>query len=398
MDFSDQQNQALKAVRDWLVGDNDRQVFRLFGYAGTGKTTLAKYFAQDFPGTLFGAFTGKAALVLRQKGCVGASTIHSLIYTPCDKSRLALVGLQFDLEKLAGATPPDPTAIKALRERIREEEKRLKQPSFNKADFSPVEQAPLVVIDEVSMVGTKLAEDLLSYGTKTLVLGDPAQLPPVADGGYFTNSAPDFMLDEVHRQAAGSPIITLATHVRGGGRVSLGEYGDSRVIMRGMMSPVEIAAKHSIILCGKNATRRSINRVVRDKVHGRTGPLPQVDDRLVCLKNNSELGLLNGSLWTVVFTSFIDDTMVSLELVGDDGTEVATCAHTAPFLGQEVDFRRRRDADEFDFGYCLTTHKAQGSQWPSVYVVDESEVFRDDRSKWLYTAITRAADRVTVAV
>ena len=76
MAWSPQQDAALKAVSAWLKA-GDRPVFRLFGYAGTGKTTLAKQIAEDAPGEVaFRAFTGKAALVLKSKGCRGASTIE----------------------------------------------------------------------------------------------------------------------------------------------------------------------------------------------------------------------------------------------------------------------------------------------------------------------------------
>src|SRR6188508_3047527 len=81
--FSPEQDAALKAVADWLkIKPGSRApVFRLFGYAGTGKTTLARHIAEGVDGkVLFAAFTGKAAQVMRNKGCAGASTIHSLIY------------------------------------------------------------------------------------------------------------------------------------------------------------------------------------------------------------------------------------------------------------------------------------------------------------------------------
>src|SRR5689334_16182935 len=80
MQWSPKQDAALRSVADWLKG-GDRQVFRLFGYAGTGKTTLARHIAENADGdVVFAAFTGKAAHVMRGKGCTGASTIHSLIY------------------------------------------------------------------------------------------------------------------------------------------------------------------------------------------------------------------------------------------------------------------------------------------------------------------------------
>src|SRR5437879_12805740 len=80
--FTPHQDAALRAASAWLKAARGRpSIFRLFGYAGTGKTTLAKHIAESVDGkVLFAAFTGKAASVMRSKGCARASTIHSLIY------------------------------------------------------------------------------------------------------------------------------------------------------------------------------------------------------------------------------------------------------------------------------------------------------------------------------
>ena len=140
MSWSPQQDAALKAVAEWLRR-GDRPVFRLFGYAGTGKTTLAKHIAEDVDGEVaFGAYTGKAALVLRSKGCPDASTIHSMIYRSRESDE---GGPQFVLNRQ-----------------------------------SPAAKADLIIIDECSMVDEELGRDLLSFGQPVLVLGDPAQLPP----------------------------------------------------------------------------------------------------------------------------------------------------------------------------------------------------------------------------
>ena len=69
------------------------------------------------------------------------------------------------------------------------------------------------------MVDEELGRDLLSFGKPVLVLGDPAQLPPVKGGGFFTEAEPDIMLTEVHRQAADNPIIRMSMVVREGGRL-----------------------------------------------------------------------------------------------------------------------------------------------------------------------------------
>jgi exodeoxyribonuclease-5 len=405
VEWTVQQQAAIDAVRDWFANRTaTQQVFRLFGYAGTGKTTLAKACAESVTGNvLFGSFTGKAAHVLRQKGCGAARTIHSLIYQPRDKSSAYLAELkELYTALLAKAVTPEERErheekCRELANAIAKEQSGLKQPAFSLNLESDVQHCRLVVIDEVSMVGEQMGRDLLFFEKPVLVLGDPAQLPPVADGGYFTTAKPDVMLEEVHRQAEGSPVIALATRVRGGRALAPGAYGESAVVPRGTVPVEEIARGFDQALCGRNATRRALNAAIR-RTLGRTSPFPVEGDRLVCLRNNHEMGLLNGSLWNVQVARELDEKEIALSLAPQDGgREVHTTAHKAVFLGKELDYFERRDADEFDFGYALTVHKAQGSQWPSVYVVDESTSFREHARRWLYTAITRAAERVTVS-
>src|SRR3984893_10695289 len=186
--FTPQQDAALSAVADWLKAKPGQTgtppLFRLFGYAGTGKTTLARHLAEDVDGkVLYAAFTGKAALVMRRKGCEGASTIHSMIYKPI--------------------------------------ERETETPTFELWDDAPIASARLIVIDECSMVDAELGRDLMSFGVPVLVLGDPAQLPPIQGGGFFTEAEPNVMLTEVHRQARDNPIIRLSMHVRAGEQLAI---------------------------------------------------------------------------------------------------------------------------------------------------------------------------------
>src|SRR5436309_13711778 len=202
--FTPHQNAALKAVADWLKAKPGKHgtppVFRLFGYAGTGKTTLARHIADGVSGEVkFAAFTGKAALVMRNKGCDGASTIHSLIYRPRESGE--------------------------------------EQPSFELWDDAPASKAKLIVIDECSMVDAELGRDLMSFQCPLLVLGDPAQLPPIAGGGFFTNVEPDAMLTEVHRQAQNDPIVRMSMQVREGQRLVPGEYGQTSVVTTDTFDP-----------------------------------------------------------------------------------------------------------------------------------------------------------------
>jgi exodeoxyribonuclease-5 len=167
------------------------------------------------------------------------------------------------------------------------------------------------------------------------------------------------------------------------------------VLPSGTKVGAEAALEADQIIVGKNATRLAYNQRVRALL-GRTSPYPEVGDRLVCLRNNHNLGLLNGSIWNTLRS--LEDEHIQLELASDDNVDqtVEVGAHRQPFIGEKVPLWDRQDAEEFDHGYALTCHKAQGSQWDNVMIKDESGVFRDERHRWLYTALTRAAKTVTV--
>lgn len=368
MSWSNQQSAAIKTVRDWATGRGGSQVMRLFGFAGTGKTTIAKELAGGIDGTVFCAPTGKASLVLRRKGCAGAQTIHSLIY-------------------------------KALEDEVTGEV------TFKLNPDSAAAGARLIIVDESSMVDDAVASDLLSYGTKVLALGDPAQLPPVNGEGYFTRVQPDIMLTEVHRQAADNPIIAMSMTVRTGGELEVGDYGTSRVVHRGHIdrdSMREMALGADQLLCGLNKTRQAFNDRIR-QIQGRPHQAPVAGDKLICLRNNREKGLLNGGMWTALDVSSRSSSYLMRVRSDDDPDITSPLDVTTPALffsgrEKEMDWKARKRADEFTFGYAVTVHKSQGSQWDNVLVFDESRVFREDSARHLYTAITRAAERITVVV
>lgn len=371
MTWSPQQGRAIADVKAWLADPKGKQVFRLFGYAGTGKTTPAKELAGSVKGTvLYATFTGKAALVLRKKGCEDASTIHSLIYKV-------------------------------------EVNDRTGEASFNLNPESELASAALLIVDEVSMVGEALARDLLSFNTRILVLGDPAQLPPVKDEGFFINVAPDVMLTEVHRQAQDNPIIRMSMEIREGNRLQRGAYGDSRVIACSDVSQDELrdlVVGADQLLCGLNRTRMAYNRRIR-ALKGLSGQAetwhPTKGDRLICLKNKRDKQLFNGAMWKA---DIVGDKFrcfgIEAHSLDDDRDPLTLEVAEEFFNGTEhaLNWRERRQYDEFTFGWAITCHKAQGSQWDDVIVFDESGAFRDAKSNWLYTAVTRAAERLTVVV
>ncbi len=368
-----EQDRALVEINRWLKA-GETQVFRLFGYAGTGKTTLARHIAEGIDGdVLFAAFTGKAAQVLRSRGARGATTIHSLIYRPRGEETVE--------DEETGETSVSPTF--ALNRR------------------SPVSEAKLVIVDECSMVDEELGRDLLSFGTPVLVLGDPGQLPPVSGGGFFTEHEPDFLLEEVHRQARDNPIIDLAQTVREGREIMYGDYGaTAQVIAKGDVS-ADLVMDADQVLVGTNRTRRRYNQRLRE-LKGFDGLHPSAGDKLVCLRNDTAKGLLNGSLWQVTSAPRSVKPWLSLLVRAEDEGIERTSAKVKVLKSvfeepdATVPWQLRRRYDDFDFGYALTVHKAQGSQWDNVVLFDESYAFREHRQRWLYTAITRAAESLTI--
>ena len=417
MKWSKQQDDALKAVAAWIT-DPEKQVFRLFGFAGTGKTSLARHFAEGVDGrVMFGAFTGKAAHVLRSKGCHNAATIHSMIYVSKGDHESMIRSLENELanrvveikegipkhelehfEDFLKKIVDEDKQVIVLRAKIEREKLSDDKPLFRKNPESDVRFAKLIVIDECSMVDEKMGEDLLSFGVKILVLGDPAQLPPVGGAGYFTeNVEPDVMLTDIHRQALDSPILSLATQVRNKERLTLGDYGNCSVISQHQLKP-SVAMAADQMLVGRNATRRSTNRRSRQLL-GRSSDMPELSDRLVCLGNNHDLGLSNGAIYNIREMHDLDqdsDKVIMSVSPEGDAMLIPLTAHLAPFRGEDIHWAAKRSAEQFDYGYALTVHKSQGSQWDNVLLFDESGCFRKDRYRWLYTGITRAAEKLTI--
>ena len=362
--LSPMQAEAVHKITDWIQRPK-KQVFRLFGYAGTGKTTtIAAAISQLNLRAAYIAYTGKAASVMRNNG-LPADTLHGLIY-------------QFD-----------------------HEDKKNRELYFSLNPESRAKHVDLIVLDECSMVGEGTARDLLSFGTPVLAIGDPAQLPPVKGAGYFTDAQPDTLLTEVHRQALDSPVLKLATQVREGVTPGVGQYGDSAIILGSRMDEDRLWTADQVLV-GMNKTRERLNK--RARAHfGMTGPYPQFGDKLVCTRNNHSHGVLNGELFTVISCEDATDASahwLKISVVNNDNPTQRVIedlpVHKSFFDGQPIGDFQERLTVHFDYGYALTVHKAQGSQWNDVIIVDESAVFRETSRNWLYTGITRAAERVTI--
>lgn len=373
---SAEQHRAIREIIDWYR--HGGQEFYLAGYAGVGKSTVAAMAIEELGAVcgvrrvLTAAYTGKAASVLRKKGIESAQTIHSLIYTAV---------VDEDTGEL----------------------------HFVISEESPAANADLIVLDECSMVDQAMADDLRSFGAKILVMGDPGQLPPISGQGAFTNREPDVFLREIHRQAADSPIIELATLARQGRPLPAG-YAKNGVQVLPLTKETQplVYREGTQPICGLNRVRYVYNLRIRTR-RGFGGELPQPGERVICCRNNREEGLFNGSTGTMLSAGREHPSLrgaVCLDVKLDDLSRPSVGLDVDPYL-----IRRHFSAavvkklplprgtpwlNEFDFGHVLTAHKAQGSSWDDVTVIDDSAAFRDTRSNWLYTSITRAERSLTV--
>jgi exodeoxyribonuclease-5 len=203
----------------------------------------------------------------------------------------------------------------------------------------------------------------------------------------------------VHRQAE-NPIVRLSMQIRAGERLAPADYGTTQVVRRSDLDPQRVLEADQVLV-GRNATRRAYNARMRER-RGFTEALPLAGDKLVCLRNNKKKGLFNGSLWQVAERRARKTGVLTLRLTPEDSVGRAVKVSVRPecFTGaiEELDWSIRKRYDEFDFGYVLTVHKAQGSQWDDVVLFDESFAFPDSRERWLYTGVTRAAKRLTVVL
>jgi exodeoxyribonuclease-5 len=399
--LSGEQRRALDKIVAWQANPRSPQVMRLFGHAGSGKTHVARTVAGAVgDGVQFAAFSGKATSVLAGRGCLPATTLHGLIYQPVGEMRAGLSELDRRIRLCPDQGSPHCRRLKSERATL---QAKLRSPQFRLKEgrTSPLHQASLLVVDEVSMVGRQMADDILSFGRKVLVLGDPEQLPPVGSEGFFTNAKPDILLREIHRQDGDSRILEVATRIR-----SSGIDPDRGLVPADYLDGINLAGlcEYDQVLCGKNATRWWLNTWMRHAL-GRTSALPEAGDKVVCLANNKDLGIYNGQAFTVSDAWEDGPSRLQLELLDESGNPVCAGALTCGFEDLEGERvaagdGRKSEYGAFTFANALTVHKAQGSQFPSVVVIDESSVFARSGSetprRWLYTAVTRACTEVAL--
>ncbi len=394
------QLEAEKLIEDWFL-HSTKQVFVLAGYAGTGKTTILKHVVCEKlnltpdDSAAFVTPTGKAATVLIRSG-IPAATLHKLIYQSItEEKKIELNGKIITVEKL----------------------------SFKRRD-SIDKSIKLIVLDEASMVSDEVLYDLTEFGVKLLLCGDNAQLPPVEGlNGFLTE--PDYTLKTIVRQQLGNPIIKLSEMAREGKFIPYGNYGGSCVVMSKRILTGEKRKRALLhadqIICGTNKTRVQINDEVR-KMKG-LGQFPENGDKLICTLNNWEtfidsemrFNLVNGIIGTVKqpfydFEKSIGFIQFKPEFLEDFCPEALPIDlgifESGYYRYKRGDYFEKTDEsgqavsaftlNRFEYGYCISCHKAQGSEFDNVIIFDESYAFKEDKNRWLYTAITRAKKKLII--
>ncbi|MGN6544492.1 MAG: ATP-dependent DNA helicase [Aureliella sp.] len=352
--LSTEQEYAVAAIRQRLAKDG--KDFWLNGPAGTGKTTVAQFVAKSLPGCTVCAPTGKACEVLSRKG-IAAQTLHSWLYR--------FEGLE------------------------RGEDGR-ERPIFAAKRTA---KARFLIVDEASMLTRTIHRDIRGKGIPTLYLGDEAQLPPVESQSVERLSNADYTLTEIHRQAAGSPIIQLAHCIRRGGSIFSPHDG---IDIEAVCDSDEIAARIlggiDRVIVRTNRSRVLINQSVR-KLLGRAGVL-EPGDEVICLANNYASGFINGQSFTVRKIISEDKATVFAELMPDCGGSAVFAQMLKAQFGRQQKLSEPGGASLFDYGWAITGHKAQGSQWRHVGVLAFGPA--SDMRRWDYTAVTRAQEKLTL--
>jgi exodeoxyribonuclease-5 len=363
---------AVDYVRTYLA--TEKPYVSVGGYAGTGKTTVLKSIIEDLDkfDCLPCAFTGKAALRMKQKGVSDAKTIHSLIYK-YDKIN-------------------------------------------NKFWRRPTLEGDYILIDEASMVPRDLWDDLLDYNLPIVLVGDLGQLEPVGDDPKLM-SKPNFTLKTIHRQAETSGIISLATDTRIG-RAEWDKtlhYKDCSVLEN---FDFDLMQEKDIIICGFNKTRLRINDSMRVRKNFDTMRTINKNEQIIILSNNPALGIFNGQILTIKEVVKESNDGKLIYVVATDGIEDFKLPLYAPQFGNPKSLARDgkwvktsggrkrwaptvKDSKKFafaDYGYCITCHKSQGSEWDSVVVIDEQWEKAWCPKRWRYTAVTRAAKELTIVI
>ena len=404
-----------------IIVEPKKKISRVTGYAGTGKTTVLAAAAKELGAECcILTPTNKAAKVLREKGVDRAQTVHSFLYTPAEvevyqKDKTGAVLYQKN---------PDGTDMMYRGEKVPLVAR--KEMGFSlKAD--PTNVPSIAIVDEASMIGKEIYQDLLATFDHIVLVGDGFQLPPVMDTDVLNLEPADISLTEVHRVALDNPIIRFATQIRSGGEPDFNEYKDDNKTI-GVCSINHPKLYKSLVdnqcqaICGRNKTRHDINSKMRAALGYEPNSL-LAGEEIVCLENWREeddygarsLIFYNGQTAIVEgnYKETGDDMIAQLVRLEKNGQKFIF-----PFWNKGYfnlfdardsawwnEYKRRQASPtekkplrgiKFDYSYGITAHKSQGSEYNNVAVFDERSASRGYEQRWYYTAVTRAKKRLLV--
>lgn len=373
------QQTAVELVGRWYAARNTGPLwprqFVLAGPAGSGKSSVIKYIISHLGlrerDVLTCAYTGKAALNLLRKGCPNSCTLHHAIYN-AEYNR-------------------------ATREWTFTPKHRL--------DFR------LVIVDEASMLPEGMYKQLMGYNIPVLYIGDHCQLPPV-DSAFNLMLSPDFTITEIVRQAAESPIIRASQLAIKGKPIPYCAFDCFRKIRASQLNEEDMVWPDQIVV-GTNRLKDFFNAEAR-RARGFGGAIPECDERMVVLKNSNKHNVFNGQIVfltqpssRVRSASFAYSSSFVDELERDNAVYALAAGRNA-VAGRPFDYRLLSPQMEddiarltrfvyLDYGYAISCHRAQGSGWDKVLVVDSGfGRDADTRRRWLYTAITRAKKEIVI--
>lgn len=397
MILTEGQNQALEMAKRIANSRLGRPAIGvLAGPAGTGKSSMIKFISQELGHIVLIAPTGKAALRITELSGLPAQTIHRYMYKP--NSDVLTGEVNFTLKPIEEIECP---------------------------------RSKLIIIDEASMVGLDIWEGIYEVcskiGCNILAVGDPFQLPPVQDkiGENFSLLSPEFnydervLLTEILRQSLDSPIIRISMEIRNGDpyKALMQFPKEWRIFDKDLYSKMdEVLNDKGVIICHTNKTRHLINKKIRTK-RG-LGNEVQQGEPLLVLKNNYQVEMYNGEITALDRWEFLDQRDYDLydywskerakSRFGRAKVGGRTVALTVNEIFGNMEKFNTAAIDKVakhscgtgipvlhcNFGYCLSCHKSQGSEFPKVLAVIEPTVNlgSTDGRRFIYTLITRSKE------
>jgi exodeoxyribonuclease-5 len=396
--------------------------FFLKGYAGTGKTTMLAVLADNLGDKCVVLTpTNKAAQVLRDKGIMKARTIHSTLYQPME----VIVPKRDRHDNIIYIKNSDGSVLKDKESGDPIPEVKERKMEFQLKSYEENDLPPIALVDEGSMVTADIFDDLKLSFKKIIFFGDGFQLPPVKSKDVFSKMPADIFLDEVHRVALENPIIRYATSIRNGEEIDLSEIACDEIKT---CSPNNtklyqcLVDKNVQAITWTNRSRRAINNQIR-KCKGYRDNWLEDGESIIATQNirvrsfdGDNLKFYNGELVKVsgeYETTYDNFKALSVK------TQCDRYQMMWPFWNEgffdlkdnynswNAEMQRRKQSvnkpkfgSDFDFAYCLTAHKSQGSEFDNVAVWDQRHMMRnsskEEQQRWYYTAITRAKERLLI--